>query len=54
MKNILVLPELSPFEYKNNNRDGRAIIGFVDGTENPDVDESRYKILPEENMAPIL
>lgn len=24
-------------------RDGRAIIGFVDGTENPDVDESRYK-----------
>lgn len=24
-------------------RDHRAIIGFVDGTENPDVDESRYK-----------
>lgn len=24
-------------------RDGRAIIGFVDGTENPDVDENRYK-----------
>ena len=33
------LDETHGFRY----RDGRAIIGFVDGTENPDVDESRYK-----------
>lgn len=33
------LDETHGFRY----RDGRAIIGFVDGTENPDVDEIRYK-----------